>query len=155
MLKATVCSTPKAQPRSRPLPTREEAIARAVEYRSRLTVLEGTVTRQREELVALRKRVRELGDVEKQLEGEKSKRKELEKLLFCERRRKRPKVGDGHDQEAQNDNGLRNRLLKVLRTVHPDRADPGLKLGPHEISAVINDLIAGGTGDAVFGCRAP
>jgi uncharacterized protein involved in exopolysaccharide biosynthesis len=124
-----------------------------------LTDAEGTATRQREQLIDSRKQIREAqqerDDAQRQVSAERERRVETEKLLFSERRRKkRTRSDDGHNQEAQNDNGLRNRLLKVLRTVHPDRADPGLKLGPHEISAVINDLIAGGTGDAVFGCRA-
>jgi hypothetical protein len=154
MLPVTIGVSPGSKVRSKPPPTLHQAIERATCYRARLTIAENAIAKQREQLVDLRKQVGELSDVEKQLESERIKRINTEKLLFSERKRKRTRSDDGHNQEAQNDNGLRGRLLKVLRIVHPDRADPGLKLGPHEISAAINDLIAGGTGEAVFGCKA-
>ena len=152
---ATVCSVP-GKP-SKQEKTREQLIERCYAYRNRISQADDAIAEQKQQLGQLRQQVgsvqSELDDVQKQLETQISKRQELERLLFSERR-KRPRVGDGHDQEALRDNGLRNRLLKVLRIVHPDRADPDLKLGPHEISAAINDLIAGGTGEAVFGCKA-
>ena len=139
MLKATVCSTPKAQPRSKP-PTREEAIARAVIYRSRLTDAEGTATRQREQLIDSRKQIREAqqerDDAQRQVSAERERRVETEKLLFCERRRKRPRI------DEHSDNSLRKELKRLLLTCHPDHAKDQT-FTSHELTAAINGLLSG------------